>query len=87
MLIHEKSVSRMRLHLVITCHVISNESLEFAATIHKSSKQTKVFDGTVAIVSNWIHPRKNCVGNLSPAIGARNQVGIGLSYRTASLCS
>jgi hypothetical protein len=28
-----------------------------------------------------------CVGNLSPAMGARNQVGIGLSYRLASLCS
>jgi hypothetical protein len=26
-------------------------------------------------------------GNLSPAMGARNQVGIGLSYRPASLCS
>jgi hypothetical protein len=28
-----------------------------------------------------------CAGNLSPAMGARNQVGIGLSYRPASLCS
>jgi hypothetical protein len=28
-----------------------------------------------------------CVGNLSPAMGARNQVGIGLSYRPARLCS
>ncbi len=28
-----------------------------------------------------------CVGNLSPAMGARNQVGIGLSYRPASLYS
>jgi hypothetical protein len=28
-----------------------------------------------------------CVGNLSPAMGARNQVGKGLSYRLASLCS
>jgi hypothetical protein len=27
------------------------------------------------------------VGNLSPAMGARNQVGIWLSYRPASLCS
>jgi hypothetical protein len=27
------------------------------------------------------------VGNLIPAVGARNQVGIGLSYRPASLCS
>jgi hypothetical protein len=27
------------------------------------------------------------VGNLSPAMGARNQVGIGLSCRPASLCS
>ncbi len=27
------------------------------------------------------------VGNLSPAMGARNQVCIGLSYRPASLCS
>ncbi len=27
------------------------------------------------------------VGNFSPAMGARNQVGIGLSYRPASLCS
>ncbi len=27
------------------------------------------------------------VGNLSPPMGARNQVGIGLSYRPASLCS
>ncbi len=26
-------------------------------------------------------------GNFSPALGARNQVGIGLSYRPASLCS
>ncbi len=28
-----------------------------------------------------------CVGNLSPAMGARNQVSIGLSYRPASRCS
>ncbi len=28
-----------------------------------------------------------CVGNFSPAMGARNQVGIGFSYRPASLCS
>jgi hypothetical protein len=27
------------------------------------------------------------VGNFSPAMGARNQVGIGLSYRPASQCS
>jgi hypothetical protein len=27
------------------------------------------------------------LSNLSPAMGARNQVGIGLSYRPASLCS
>jgi hypothetical protein len=27
------------------------------------------------------------VGNLSPALGARNQVGIGLSYQPAGLCS
>jgi hypothetical protein len=26
------------------------------------------------------------VGNLSPTMGARNQVGIGLLYRPASLC-
>ncbi len=31
--------------------------------------------------------RYNRAGNLSPAMGARNQVGIGLSYRPASLCS
>jgi hypothetical protein len=30
---------------------------------------------------------KYSVGNLSNAMGARNQVGIGLSYRPASLCS
>jgi hypothetical protein len=28
-----------------------------------------------------------CVGNFSPAMGARNQVGIVLSYRPASQCS
>jgi hypothetical protein len=28
-----------------------------------------------------------CVGNFSPALEARNQVGIGLSYRPASQCS
>jgi hypothetical protein len=28
-----------------------------------------------------------CVGNFSPAMEARNQVGIRLSYRPASLCS
>jgi hypothetical protein len=31
--------------------------------------------------------RVTCVGNFSPAMGAWNQVGIGLSYRPASLCS
>ncbi len=31
--------------------------------------------------------RESSVGNLSPAMGARNHVGIGLSYRPASLCS
>jgi hypothetical protein len=30
---------------------------------------------------------KISAGNLRPAMGARNQVGIGLSYRPASLCS
>jgi hypothetical protein len=30
---------------------------------------------------------QSCVGIFSPAMGARNQVGIGLSYRPASLCS
>ncbi len=30
---------------------------------------------------------ETCVGNFSPAMGAKNQVGIGLSYRPASLCS
>jgi hypothetical protein len=36
-----------------------------------------------------IHSDNSCVGNLSPPMGSRNQVGIGLSYRpaTASLCS
>jgi hypothetical protein len=29
----------------------------------------------------------DCAGNLSPAMGARNQVGIGLSYRPAWLLS
>jgi hypothetical protein len=29
---------------------------------------------------------ENSVGKFSPAMGARNQVGIGLSYRPASLC-
>jgi hypothetical protein len=29
----------------------------------------------------------SCACNLCPAMGARNQVGIGLSYRPASLCS
>jgi len=28
-----------------------------------------------------------CVGNLSSAMGARNQVGIGLSYRPTIICS
>jgi hypothetical protein len=32
------------------------------------------------------HFKKPRVGNLSLAIGAWNQVGIGLSYRPASLC-
>jgi hypothetical protein len=31
--------------------------------------------------------QQSSVGNLGPAMGARNQVGIGLSYRPASLCS
>jgi hypothetical protein len=31
--------------------------------------------------------KKHCVGNFSPAMGARNQEGIGLSYRPASLHS
>jgi hypothetical protein len=30
---------------------------------------------------------ENSLGNFSPAMGARNLVGIGLSYRPASLCS
>ncbi len=38
-----------------------------------------------------VKPRGNvsesCAGNFSPAMGARNQVGIGLSYLPASLCS
>ncbi len=31
--------------------------------------------------------RECCVGNFSPAMGARNQVGIGKSYRPVSLYS
>jgi hypothetical protein len=30
---------------------------------------------------------QNSVGNLSPAMGARNQLGIRLSFQQASLCS
>jgi hypothetical protein len=30
---------------------------------------------------------ESSVGNFSPAMGARNQVGIGLSYRPAGLCT
>jgi hypothetical protein len=30
--------------------------------------------------------KDTCSGNLSPAMGARNQVNIGLSYQPASLC-
>ncbi len=45
--------------------------------------------GGVVTVYVWecIYRRKNKVGNFSPAMGARNRVGIGLSYRPASLCS
>ncbi len=35
----------------------------------------------------FIRPLVFSAGNLSPAMGARNQGGIGLSYRPASLCS
>jgi hypothetical protein len=36
----------------------------------------------------WIpHVYVACVGNFRTAMGARNQAGIGLSYRPASLCS
>ncbi len=31
--------------------------------------------------------RPTCVGNLSPVMAARNQVGIGMSYWPVSLCS
>jgi hypothetical protein len=34
-----------------------------------------------------VHMFVYCVGNFSPPMGARNQIGIGLSYRPASLCS
>jgi hypothetical protein len=36
-------------------------------------------------VVTWIESSVGC--NVSPAMGARNQIGIGLSYRPASLCS
>ncbi len=35
-------------------------------------------------IPTWFLPS---VGNFSPAMGARNQVGIGLSYLPVSLCS
>jgi hypothetical protein len=35
----------------------------------------------------YFHIYEHGVGNLSPAMGARNQVGIRFSYRPASLCS
>jgi hypothetical protein len=38
-------------------------------------------------VSCWRALCRIRVGNLSPAMWARNQVGIGLSYRPTSLCS
>jgi hypothetical protein len=37
--------------------------------------------------SAWDRNSGFSVGNLSSAIGARNEAGIGLSYRPASLCS
>ncbi len=37
-------------------------------------------------VHGWKRTRTS-VGNFSPAMGAKNQVGTGLSYRPASLCS
>jgi hypothetical protein len=41
-----------------------------------------------ALIGRWrFSPPGHCVGNLSPAIAARKQVGIGLSYRPASLRS
>jgi hypothetical protein len=39
------------------------------------------------IIESFLQVIDNIVGNLSPVMGPRNQVGIGLSYRPASLCS
>jgi hypothetical protein len=39
------------------------------------------------IIESVLQVIDNIVGNLSPVMGPRNQVGIGLSYRPASLCS
>jgi hypothetical protein len=52
-------------------------------------------DDTTALCNprTWTHTETKLllllisVGKFSPAMGARNQVGIGLSYRPASLCS
>ncbi len=44
------------------------------------------YDGATRPNAESTHKRKklSSVGNLNPAMGARNQVGIGLSYRPAS---
>jgi hypothetical protein len=51
--------------------------------IEISCKMFTTFD----FVQYTVHCTVHCVGTISPAIGSRNQVGIGLTYRSASLCS
>ncbi len=45
------------------------------------------FGNPVFLVLLFSSSPPTSVDNFSPAMGARNQVGIGLSYRPASLCS
>jgi hypothetical protein len=49
--------------------------------------QTPLYPGPSNINILFTHFLENSFGNFSPAMRARNQLGIGLSYRPASLCS
>ncbi len=67
------------------------ETIRPFTTISVHTIQTECWytaPGTVCTPYRTIRPfAATSVGNFSPAMGARNQVGIGLSYRPAGLCS
>jgi hypothetical protein len=80
-------------------YILALSTVQFLCRTRKNLNQFLLDNGVLCAVCSLVYNRhlsltnkQVCMymysaGNLSPNMGARNQVGIGLSYWPASLCS